>query len=139
MFQIIRNDVATQIEVQEAIAVLNFYGYNISERPTGKLLAAFEDTDDELTYFFDHFAGTTSGNYRRGIEVDYLDLILLDEVAAAIQATKNSDTNDRDMRHRISVKYFGDTTSHALHRNLGGYRNLFKTLDRSGSYTVKLS
>lgn len=139
MFQIIQNDVATPQIVQDAIFVLNTYGYNIEARPTGKLLVALEGTDDELVYFFDNFTGQATGNYRQGAEVDYIDLLLLDEVSRAIQATKNSETNDRDARHRLSVKYFGETTSHDLHRNLGGYRSLFKTLDRSGSYSVKLS
>ena len=137
MFQIIQNDVETPYEVKVAIATLNSYGYNIDARPTGKAVFTAEDIDEELLYFFNEVAKLrfNNGDFRRGVEVEYLDLSMLDNVAEAIQGTRN----DRDTRHRIALRYFGETTSHELHVNLGGFRNVFKHLDRNGKYSVKLS
>lgn len=135
-FQIIQNDAGTPAEVEEAIALLNQYGYGIVASPTGKLVVALEGTDIALLNFFKKYVKTDAGSYIRspGIKVNFFDLHLLALIADQVAAARNN----RDLRHALVNKYFGTTTSHDLYRNLAGFAKAFDHFDVNASYTVRL-
>lgn len=134
-FQIIQNDVRTPQAALDAIELLKGYGYDIPQRPTGKVITELHDIDEELTSFFRRFVVRGWPEWNIGVKVSFQDLELLDFVAKQI-ADARGDEN-RPLRHALVKKYFEASTTTELYRNLAGFRKAFAQLDERATYTVR--
>jgi len=136
-FKVIAGKAETPLAIKNAIALLNSNGYNIDEVPTDKVVIELHGIDRELGFFVGKYmtAGTWA-QAEKGIQITWLDLQLLDNVASAIAEART----DRQLRHDITNKYFGTASPTTdLYRNLAGFRNVFTSLDTRGVYTVKIN
>jgi hypothetical protein len=136
-FKVIAGKAETPLAIKNAIALLNSNGYNIDEVPTDKVVIELHGIDRELGYFVGKFmtAGTWA-QAEKGIQITWLDLLLLDNVAFAIAEANK----DRQLRHDITSKYFGTASPTTdLYRNLAGFRTAFAGLDTRGDYSIRIN